>query len=149
MISDLREVPHFADTVASRGWHAWWTDSPVPLKQYRSWVQEAIDGQAIPTCLVAHDGETYQGSVSLITSDMEVRPQYSPWIAALWVDEKFRRQGIAQNLITAAREKFHSFGVKKIYLCAIEKNAPYYRARGFEQIETAVDGLNIFVIAAR
>jgi GNAT superfamily N-acetyltransferase len=148
MISDLRNVAHFADTVASRGWHAWWQDSPVPLSEYRTWVQEAIDGKGVPTCLVVHDGETYQGSVKLIARDMDARPNYTPWIAALWVDESFRRQGNAQNLITAARKKLHSLGIEKAYLCATETNSPYYRARGFTQIETDVDGLNVFVIAS-
>jgi N-acetylglutamate synthase-like GNAT family acetyltransferase len=75
---------------------------------------------------------------------MEVRPQYTPWIAALWVDPEFRSRGLAQALISAARQKLFNSGIEKVYLCATEENSPYYRARGFAQIETNVSQLNVF-----
>jgi GNAT superfamily N-acetyltransferase len=147
-ISTLRQRPAFADTVASRGWHAWWTDSPVPLTEYRSWVQDCCVGSGIPAALVAHDGAIYLGSANLIASDMETRPQYTPWIAALWVDEAQRSRGIAAALIDAARAEARTLGIGTVYLCASRANAPYYLARGFTRIEEDVDGLNVLTIGA-
>jgi GNAT superfamily N-acetyltransferase len=145
-ISNLRDVPRYVDTVASRGWHAWWTDSPVPLAEYRNWVQACIESTGVPACFVAYSGEQYLGSVKLIASDLEARPQYTPWIAALWVDEAFRRQGIAARLIDAARAEAGLCGHKTAYLCATPENSPYYLARGWKLLEEAVSGLNIFTI---
>jgi N-acetylglutamate synthase-like GNAT family acetyltransferase len=144
MISNLRKVPHFADTVASRGWHAWWTDSGVPLADYRSLLNPMLESDGIPFCLVAHDGEVYQGSCVVIENDLDARPRYAPWIAALWVDPDHRSQGLASSLMREARSILHAMSVKSVYLCAKPKMTTYYLARGWNQIETDIAGLNVF-----
>jgi GNAT superfamily N-acetyltransferase len=146
IISNLRERPEFVSTIADRCWNAWWTDSPVSLREYTGWVQACVTSTGVPAAMVAHEDGVYAGSAKLIASDLEQRPHYTPWIAALWVDETFRRQGIAEALIQQARAEARRCGFDKVYLCATESNSPYYRARGFTQIETDVGGLNIFAI---
>ncbi len=145
-ISPLHRHPHFADTIAHRGWHAWWTDSGVPLVDYRKHLDPMMAQTGIPLALVAHAGETYLGSALLIESDLDARPQYAPWIAALWVDEAHRRKGIAAALMQRARTEAKRLGHDICYLCAQPKVTPYYLARGFTQIETDVAGLNVFSI---
>jgi predicted N-acetyltransferase YhbS len=105
-----------------------------------------IEGDDIPLALVANEHERYLGSVLLIENDLDDRPQYSPWIAALWVEPEVRRNGIAAKLIEAARNKARRRGYGQCYLCATPENSPYYLARGFEQIESDVSGLNVFRI---
>jgi GNAT superfamily N-acetyltransferase len=143
-ISNLAHVRHFADTVADRGWHAWWTNSGVALATYRLGLEPMLQGQTIPMAFVAHRGETYLGSVLLIRNDLEQRPNLSPWIAALWVDEEHRGQGIGADLIAAARKGSAVLGIDKLYLCAESLISPYYLARGWQQIEMDVDGLTVF-----
>ncbi|PZQ96776.1 MAG: N-acetyltransferase [Cereibacter sphaeroides] len=145
-ISALTDVPHFADIIANRGWTAWWTDSELGEADYRAGLKPMITGDGIPFALVAHDSAHYLGSVLVIENDLEARPQYAPWIAALWVEPEFRSQGIAATLISAAREMANALGHSSCYLCASPQNSPYYIARGFRLIETGVDGLNVFVI---
>ncbi len=146
-ISNLRDVSQFADTIADRGWHAWWTDSGVPLSDYRKHLDPMMTGKGIPFALVAHDGETYLGSALVIESDLEARPQLAPWIAALWVDEAARRKGIAAQLMHHAQNEIAKLGTSTCYLCATLENSPYYSARGFTLIEESVTGLNVFKIA--
>jgi GNAT superfamily N-acetyltransferase len=143
-ISNLCAVPYFIDTVADRCWHAWWTDGVVSHDEYRGWVQATLESETIPACFVAHHGDIFSGCVSLIVNDMELRPQYTPWIAALWVEETARRQGIAAALIDAARHYANGCGHDCVYLCATPDNTPYYLKRGFTQIEADVDGMNVF-----
>jgi ribosomal protein S18 acetylase RimI-like enzyme len=143
-ISNLRTVPHFAETLADRAWNAWWTDK-IPLSEYRSWVDACLVGDGVPMALVAHDGDRYLGSVKLIASDLDSRPQYTPWIAALWVDPEYRRQGTATRLINAAASSAQQAGFTSVYLCANTANTPFYLARNFRQIEADVEQLNIFV----
>ncbi|MEZ2131280.1 MULTISPECIES: GNAT family N-acetyltransferase [unclassified Sinorhizobium] len=145
-ISNLKDCPGHADIVADRGWNAWWTESGVPQAQYRAHLTPMIEGEGIPFALVAHDEDTYLGSVLVIECDLDDRPQYTPWIAALWVEPKARRQGIAANLIEAARDEAASRGHLSCYLCATPDNSPYYLARGFKPIESDVSGLNVFVV---
>ncbi len=143
-ISNLRAVPHFAATLADRAWNAWWTDK-IPLAEYRGWVDACLDGDNVPLALVAHDGDRYFGSVKLIASDLDSRPQYTPWIAALWVDPGYRRQGTATRLINEAAASAKEAGFASVYLCASAANTPFYLARNFRQIEADVEQLNIFV----
>ncbi len=144
-ISDLRAVPHFAATLADRAWNAWWTDK-ISLAEYRSWVDACLVDEGVPMALVAHDGERYLGSVKLIASDLDSRPQYTPWIAALWVDPENRCQGVATRLLHEAAASAKRAGFASAYLCASAENTPFYLARNFRQIETDVEQLNIFVL---
>jgi GNAT superfamily N-acetyltransferase len=143
-ISNLAHVPQFADTIADRGWHAWWTTSGVPLTDYRAHLNPMLEGSVLPLAFVAHRQETYLGSALLIENDLSERPNLSPWIAALWVDPDYRGQGIAAELMSAARVKATTMGVEKVYLCAEPKVTNYYLANGWTQIETEVGGLNVF-----
>lgn len=145
-ISNLRDCPEFADSIADRAWHAWWTDSGVSLATYRDHLDPMIAGNGVPLALVAHDGDAYLGSALLIESDLEDRPQYAPWIAALWVEPAARRNGVAASLILATRQEAAKLGYGVCYLCATPDNSPYYLARGFTLIESDVAGLDVFSI---
>jgi GNAT superfamily N-acetyltransferase len=145
-ISNLNNHPRFADTVADRGWHAWWTESGVPLAQYRAHLDPMIKEEGIPFGLIAHEGDVYLGSVLVIENDLDARPQYTPWIAALWVEPERRRQGIAAKLIATARTEASRYGQLSCYLCATPDKSPYYLAQGFKQIEDDVSELSVFVI---
>ncbi|MGH0361433.1 GNAT family N-acetyltransferase [Sinorhizobium meliloti] len=46
----------------------------------------------------------------LIENDLDDRPQYTPWIAALWVEPDMRRRGIAAKLMEAARKQASARG---------------------------------------
>ncbi|MGJ8533181.1 MAG: GNAT family N-acetyltransferase [Alphaproteobacteria bacterium] len=145
-ISKLQDVPTFAATIADRAWRAWWTDTDVSLDEYTSSIELMAESEGIPTALVVHVGLKYLGSVLLIDNDLDVRPQFSPWIAALWVEPESRSQGCAAKLINAAREEAANLGHDTCYLCATEANSPYYIARGFQLLEPNIQGLNIFSI---
>ena len=143
-ISSLSEVPHFADVVAERGWTAWWTGSGVPLSDYRKHLAPMLAGTGLEQGFVAHAGDTYLGSALLIENDLDARPLLRPWLAALWVDEPFRRRGIATALMEAARHAAGQQGIATVYLCALPAVSSYYLSRGWRQIEADVTGLNLF-----
>lgn len=143
-ISNLRDVPGFASTVADRLWNAWWKDEGVALSALEERLAESLGATPIPFTLVAHDGETFLGTVSLIESDMEERPQYTPWLAALWVDDAFRKTGIGSALIDAATRNASGLRVPVLYLCTEEGNAAFYQRRGWQVVENGVNGLTIF-----
>jgi len=42
-------------------------------------------------------------------------------------------------------QKAKAEGVERVYLCAVEEKSAYYRRLGWEQIETDVGGMNIFM----
>lgn len=149
-ISDLREMPGFAATVADRVWRAWWEPHGVPLAVLRARLDESL-GPAVarvPTSFVAHRAGTFLGTVALIASDMEERPALTPWVAALWVEAERRRLGIGAALVARAAEAAFAAGHERVHLCASAANAPYYLKLGWTRIEADVDGLDIFTLDA-
>ncbi|QXZ80108.1 N-acetyltransferase [Rhizobium sp. rho-13.1] len=105
-----------------------------------------IENDGIPFCLVAEEDGIYLGSVLMIENDLDARPDYTPWIAALWVEPHARKRGVATRLIVAARAQAAKWGKYNCYLCATPEMDSFYLGQGFEQIETDVSGLNIFRI---
>jgi GNAT superfamily N-acetyltransferase len=145
-ISDLSDVPEFAGDVADRVWNAWWREAGVRLPDLRARVDEALAGDGIPIALVAHEGKTFLGTASLIACDMEMRAQYSPWVAAVWVEPEYRGAGIGAALVGAAAMTAFDLGAERAYLCATAANAPFYSRLGWQVIEVDVDGLDILVM---
>jgi GNAT superfamily N-acetyltransferase len=145
-INPLGQCPQFSGIIADRCWHAWWQDSDYSLGEYRGWLDECLEGREIPACFVAHHGETYLGSACLIANDLEARPQYTPWIAALWVEESHRRQGIATALMGRAATSAAALGFSKAHLCAVPEKTAFYVKRGFTVLEDDVEGLTVFVV---
>lgn len=145
-ISDLRQYPGYADTVADRGWNAWWTESGVPIEDYRAHLDPMLEGHGVPSAFVAHENDRYIGSVLIIDNDLDERPNYSPWIAALWVEPEFRRQGVAAQLMARSREYLAKLGHDTCYLCATAEKRPYYLKQGFTLLEEDVAGMDVFSI---
>lgn len=143
-ISDLKTHPHFLDDAADRVWNAWWRQDGHELDFIKGLFQENLTAETTPVALIAHEGCAFLGTVSLIDSDMEARPQYTPWVAALWVDEQQRSHGIGGALLKAAAQQAHDLNFSEVYLCAEADKHDYYAARGWLLIEENIDGLNIY-----
>ena len=144
-LSDLREAPSFAAVAADRVWRAWWEDKGVKLADLRARLDESFGTEALPATFIAHRDKRFLGCAALIASDVEERPLLTPWVAALWVEPEARRQGIGAALIAHAAEAAFAAGHERVHLAAVAALAPYYAARGWELLESAVDGLEIFV----
>ena len=143
-ISDLKTQPHFLDDAADRVWNAWWRQDGHELDFIKGLFQENLTAETTPVALIAHDGGEFLGTVSLIDSDMEARPQYTPWVAALWVDEQQRSHGIGGALLKAAAQQARDLNFSEVYLCAEADKHDYYAARGWLLFEENIDGLNIY-----
>ena len=137
-ISDLRHWPKFFDTVADRIWQAWWQPNGYPLDTISTRLRENMEATPIPFALVAHDGEKFLGTSSVIASDLEERPQFSPWIAAVWVEEAARRRGIGAALVNRAAQDCFALGVSRAYLCARPRMTGFYEALGWTVVERKV-----------
>jgi N-acetylglutamate synthase-like GNAT family acetyltransferase len=146
-ISDLRQWPTFFDTVADRIWQAWWQPNGYPLDYISTRLRENMEATPMPFALVAHDGEKFLGTSSVIASDLEERPQLSPWIAAVWVEEDARRRGIGAALVNRAAQDCFALGVSRAYLCARPQMTGFYEALGWTVVERKVGPhhLSVFI----
>ncbi|MDK1490089.1 GNAT family N-acetyltransferase [Sinorhizobium sp. 7-81] len=147
-ISDLRAVPHFSDAIADRVWRAWWKPKGFPLEHIADLVRENLGSGPLPMAMVAHQGSTFFGTASVIASDMEDRPQYTPWVAAVWVDPTFRRQGIGGTIVGHAARAAFAAGADTVYLCAVPAKRTFYQGLGWSLHEQDVGDhrLDVFTL---
>jgi GNAT superfamily N-acetyltransferase len=131
--------------VADRVWRAFWKDQGHPLELLTGLVRESLGAGPIPTSFIAHDGDTFLGTVAVIACDEESRPQYTPWIAALWVEPEYRQRGIGAALVERASGFAFSIDVKRVYLLTRERRRAFYEKLGWLVLEADVPeaGLNV------
>jgi GNAT superfamily N-acetyltransferase len=147
IISDLRRRPEFFETVADRIWRAWWKDRGYPLEYISGRLRENLNAEPIPIALVAHDGPAFLGTASVIASDLAERPQYTPWVAALWVEPQHRSQGVGAALVERATRDCFALGVSRAYLCARPQHSGFYERLQWIAIERDIGahGLTVFI----
>lgn len=145
-IGDLRSHPGHADTVADRGWREWWKAGGTPLAAYRARVEEGLSAGDLPLTLIARRGDTFLGMASLIASDMEARPDLTPWVAAVFVEPAERGKGLGRRLVKAVAVRAFAQGWTRLYLCAEPRNAPIYERWGWRTIERDVNGLDVLAL---
>nr|WP_246728474.1 GNAT family N-acetyltransferase [Microvirga terricola] len=109
-------------------------------------VRQSLGPDAIPTALVAHEGDRFLGTVSVIACDEESRPQYTPWIAALWVEPEARQRGIGAALVEKAAEMAFATGAERLYLLAGAHRRAFYEARGWAILEEDVPKPGMFIL---
>ena len=146
-ISDLRQCPEFFDTVAERIWRAWWEPEGHPLAYIQTRLRENLNGSPIPFALVAHASNEFLGTASAIASDVPARPQFTPWVAAVWVEPHARRRGIGAMLVSRAAQDCFALGFGRTYLCARPRRSGFYERLGWRTIERRVgpDRLSILI----
>jgi GNAT superfamily N-acetyltransferase len=146
-ISDLRQRPEFFDIVADRIWRAWWKEIGYPLDCITGRLNENLNAEPIPIALVAHNGAEFLGTASVIASDLEQRPQLTPWVAAVWVEPQARSRGVGRALVGRAARDCFALGIARAYLCARPALASFYERIGWMAIERDVGehGLTIFI----
>lgn len=137
-ISDLRQQPAFFDAVADRIWRTWWKERGFPADYIAGRLRENMNPSPIPFALVAHRDETFIGTASVIAADLEERPQYSPWVAAVWVDPKYRMQEIGSVLVARAVSDVFALNFRRVYLCADKERRRFYTRQGWTPIEEDV-----------
>ena len=144
-LSDLRERPDFAAVMSKRIWKAWWEDKGTTLAQIAALVDDNLDADILPFALVAHRGDTFLATASVIVSDCEERPALSPWVAAVWVEPEARGAGIGRAIVLEAAKRTFGLGFETIYLCATPQRRDFYTAMGWQVLEENVDGDGLIV----
>ena len=87
------------------------------------------------------------GTVSVFENDFKERPQYSPWLASLYVKPQYRDHKIGQHLITHLLNHLKTLNYTEVYL-KTENASEYYQKRGWKLIESVnrpdTDTVDIF-----
>jgi GNAT superfamily N-acetyltransferase len=145
-ISDFREHQHHGPTIANRVWNAWWRNAGHPVSAVERHMVEMADDRPLPMAVVAHSDNGYLGSAFLIHSDMDERPQYSPWVAAVWVEGPARKRGVGRALIAEAAKIAASLGYRVAYICCRPELESFYSGIGWTIVEEAVGANRLSIL---
>ncbi|MFN4309484.1 MAG: GNAT family N-acetyltransferase [Ferrovibrio sp.] len=145
LISDLRDRPAFADTVAQRIWAAFWRHKDVPFEDIRAGFARHMETDGMPFTLAAERDGMFCGTVSVIASDEPARLDLTPWIAALWVDEEARGCGVARALLDDAAMRCRALGVETLFLTARPHLRGFYESLSWRAIDDGIGPAKLIV----
>ena len=135
-IINLAEAPEHIDTLAKwhhQQWHA--LNPGQTLAQRIQKMQGYLGGDFIPGTYVAFDGRLL-GSAAIVECDMDSRQDLSPWLASVYVDPPYRRQGIGSSLVRHVVEQARLHGINRLYLFTPDQVA-FYQQLGWQILEVA------------
>ncbi|MDI5935381.1 GNAT family N-acetyltransferase [Halomonas kalidii] len=124
--------PHVAIVAA---WtHAEWghlTPGETPASR-RVGLRDECGPAGVPSVFVAlvddeTGGETPVGTASLVSDDLRVRRELSPWLASVFVPPEWRGQGIASRLVRRVEAEAAASGLACCYLFTPDQQALYSR----------------------
>ncbi len=99
-------------------------------------LQQRSGRSDLPITFVASSGEELLGSDMLVACDMDTHPQYSPWLAGVFVSPERRRHGIGRVLSERVVREAARFGFATLYLYT--PNAQdFYSRLGWSILERA------------
>ena len=103
----------------------------------------------IPLTVVALEGATVLGSASLISHDMETRPELSPWLAGVFVAPEYRRRGIASELVRRIVAEAARLDVPLLYLYTVHSEKLYEKLGWLVQERTRYREHDIVIMTCR
>ena len=105
---------------------------------YRDCMSACINSASpLPQWYLLTDSDAVIGGAGLITNDFNARMDLWPWLAALFVEKKYRGHAYGAQLLTHCRREAARLGFPEVYL--ITDHVNYYEKYDFTFIGTAVD----------
>jgi len=97
-------------------------------------ITEAAGREGIPSIFIAVSGDQLVGSAALVQNDMDTKLDLTPWLAAVYVKEGFRRQGVATGLIARCETEAARSNASAWYLYT-EFASGLYEKLGWRHLE--------------
>ena len=125
-IYSIHQHPELLDQAAA-WFHAKWG---IPEAAYRDSMNEAIEGRAnVPQWYVMMDGDAIIAGLGVIENDFHDRPDLTPNVCAVYVEEAYRCRGIAGEMLGHACDAFAAMGVDTLYL--LTDHTSFYERHGW------------------
>ena len=113
---------------AARWFHEKWG---VPLEAYLQSMEESLaQSWPVPAWYLALEGGQILGGLGVIENDFHDRPDLRPNVCAVYVDEPWRRQGIAGVMLDFACKDMAGLGTGTLYL--VTDHTSFYERYGWE-----------------
>ena len=102
----------------------------VPTEAYLERMNEYLQGDTEYGWYLCVDNERIVGGLGVIENDFHNRKDLTPNICAVFVEEKYRSQGIAGKLLNMAVEDLREKGITPVYL--LTDHIGFYERYGWE-----------------
>ncbi|WP_423823735.1 GNAT family N-acetyltransferase [Salinisphaera sp. SPP-AMP-43] len=89
--------------------------------------QKNCSPAGVPSVFVASRQGQPVGTASLVSQDMNARPELTPWLASVYVVPEARGQGIASALVQRVEREARHAGVERLYLYTPDQQRLYQR----------------------
>ncbi len=123
----IRERPALLDRAAA-WFHGKWG---VPLDAYRESMEQSLSGGGpVPQWYLAVEDGAILGGLGVIDNDFHNRKDLAPNMCAVYVEEAYRRRGIAGALLNHACAGMAQLGVDTLYL--LTGHTSFYERYGWE-----------------
>ena len=109
-IDPLGQFPEFLAPCAQWNWTAWGKDRGHTFEQTIAGYQRFCDTTSLEQAFIAHSEGQLFGTAALIESDHDNFKHLRPWLAAVYVGQKFRNKGIARALVKAVENTARNRG---------------------------------------
>ena len=122
----LRDRPGLEDAAAawfSARWH-------VPKEVYLACMDAYLAGKTELGWYLCLDGGQIVGGLGVVENDFHNRPDLSPNVCAVYVEEDHRGQGIAGKLLDMVVEDLRGKGISPLYL--LTDHVGFYERYGWE-----------------
>lgn len=127
-IINLREAPEHIPCIARWHFDEWGYLNPGTTIEYRlQRLQRYLGEEAIPSMLIAVEGDELLGTAALVAADMDSHPELSPWLASVYIREDQRGRGLGKQLVQALMDFAGQQGLKKLYLFTPDQEGFYAR----------------------
>ncbi|HHG5269568.1 TPA: GNAT family N-acetyltransferase [Acinetobacter baumannii] len=110
----LSDYPQYKEMAAQ-----WFSEKwQIPVEAYLESIQISIDQKhAIPQWYIVLNKDKYLiAGAGVIDNDFHERKDLTPNICALFVEENYRNQNIAKNILDFVREDLSNQGIQTLYL---------------------------------
>jgi GNAT superfamily N-acetyltransferase len=79
---------------------------------------------------------------------MAERPQYTPWVAAVWVEPEARGAGLGSALVRHTAEAIFRAGFRRAYLSAAPHRRSFYEGLAWTVLEEDIgkERLTVFIL---
>ena len=101
-VQQLSECVQHLEAVANWIFYQWWSRRCDSVEAVLAWLRTHTQKDKVPYTVVALVEGIPVGSCSVIQNDCVHRPQYSPWLAAVFVKPEMRLRGIASAMLQEA-----------------------------------------------
>ena len=116
-------------------WKHWGSESNFNF--YKDCIENSVsDNESIPKFYLMLDEDKIIGCYALLTNDIISRQDLMPWFACLYVEENYRNQGLAKELISHGLKESQKKGFNTLYLSTdlngfYEKKGWNYYSKGY------------------